>query len=68
MNGLRNNKNKGVETDMKFKITFACEEPLQEKKLKRSIDDYHDLTPGTTKQIHDKHSDDDSDDEGACIL
>ena len=50
--------------DMKFKTTFACKEPLQGKKLKHAIDDYHDLTPGTTKQVCDKHPNDDSDDEG----
>ena len=34
-----------------FEITFAREEQLQGKKLKKAIDDYHFLTPGTTKQI-----------------
>ena len=31
--------------------------------MKRTIDDYHDLAPGTTKQIRDKYPDDDGDDD-----
>ena len=37
-----------------FEITFAREEQLQGKKLKKAIDDYHFLTPGTTKRIKSK--------------
>ena len=48
----------GVEKDFKFKITFSCEQNIQGKKLKRAIDDYHYLTPGTTKQTKSKPSDD----------
>ena len=53
--------------DMKFKITFACKEPSQGKKLRGAIDNYHDLTSGTTKQIRLKQHDDDSNDEGASF-
>merc|ERR1739836_233769 len=35
--------------------------------LKRAIDDYHDLTPGTTKRICDKYPDDDGDDDGVSF-
>ena len=56
-----------MEVDIKFKITFAYEEPLLGKKLKRAIDDYHALTPGTIKRICNKHPDDDSDDEGVSF-
>ena len=52
---------------MKFKITFACKEPSQGKKLRGAIDNYHDLTSGTTKQIRLKQHDDDSNDEGASF-
>ena len=52
---------------MNFKITFACAEPMDGKKLKRAIDDYHDLTPGTTKQIRDKYPADDDDDDGVSF-
>ena len=51
----------GVQKDFKFKITFSCEQNLQGKKLKRAIDDYHHLTPGTTKQKRSKTSTDDND-------
>ena len=51
-----------MEADIKFKIAFTCKKPLLGKKLKCAIDDYHDFTPGTTKQIYNKYPDDDSDD------
>ena len=41
-------------TEFSFKITFAREEQLKGKKLKRAIDNYYFLTPGTTKQIKSK--------------
>ena len=37
-----------------FKITFAQEPNLKGKKLKQAIDDFHFLTPGTTKRIKSK--------------
>ena len=37
--------------DFSFEITFAREEQLKGKKLKQAIDDYHFLTPDTTKRI-----------------
>ena len=37
-----------------FDITFAREENLQGKKLKRAINDFHFLTPGTTKHVKSK--------------
>ena len=56
-----------MEKDFKFKITFSCEKNLQGEKLKHSIDDYHYLTPGTTKRIKSKPSKDD-DDEGITLM
>ena len=50
-----------MEKDFKFKITFSCEKNLQGKKLTRAIDDYHYLTPSTTKQIKSKLFNDDGD-------
>ena len=47
-------KKQGVADDFSFEITFAREEKLTGKKLKRAIDDYHFLTPGTTKRIKSK--------------
>ena len=47
---------KGVVPQFSFNITFAREEQLQDKKLKKAIDDYHFLTPGTTKHIKSKIS------------
>ena len=44
--------------DFSFEITFAVEDKLKGKQLKRSIDDYHFLLPGTTKQIKAKLSED----------
>ena len=61
---FKKRQEQGVDTDMNFKITFACAEPIDGKKLKRAIDDYHDLTPGTTKRICNKYSDDDGNDNG----
>ena len=52
---------------MNFKITFACAEPMNGKKLKWAIDDYHDLTPGTTKQIGNKYPDDDGNDNSVSF-
>ena len=40
-----------------------CEQNLQGKKLKCDIDSYHYLTPGITKQIKSKPSNDDNDDD-----
>ena len=61
---FKKQQEQGVDEDMKFKITFAKAEPMDNKKLKRAIDDYHDLSPGTTKRIKDKYPDDDADDDG----
>ena len=47
-----------MEKDLKFKITFSCEEHLYRKKLKCAIDDYHYLTSGTTKRTKSKPSKD----------
>ena len=52
---------------MNFKITFARAEPMDGKKLKQAIDDYHDLTPDTTKRICDKYPDDDVNDNGVSF-
>ena len=38
-------------TPFSFSITYALERKLTGKKLKRAIDDYYDLSPGTTKSI-----------------
>lgn len=46
----------GVVPQFLFNITFAREEQLQGKKLKKAIDDYHFLTPGTTKRVKSKVS------------
>ena len=46
----------GVVPQFSFDITFAREEQLQGKKLKKAIDDYHCLTPGTTKRVKSKIS------------
>ena len=54
-----------MEKDFKFKITFSCDEYLQGKKLKRVIDDYHHLTPGTTERIKSKTTNNDND--GICM-
>ena len=48
-----------AEKDFKFKITFSCKQNLQGKKLKCAIDNYHYLTPGTTKRIKSKPAKDD---------
>ena len=47
--------------EFSFDLTFAHKDHLQGKKLKNVIDDYHFLTPGTTKTIrlkviHDEFS------------
>ena len=44
--------------DFSFEITFAAEDKLKGKQLKRAIDDYHFLLPGTTKRIKSKVSED----------
>ena len=38
----------------KFELSFAPEPKLQEEKLKKAIDDYHNYAPGTTKLIKSK--------------
>lgn len=40
-----------------FSITYAPEQKLTGKRLKRAIDDYYDLSPGTTKSIKQKPDD-----------
>ena len=40
--------------ELSFEITFAREPNLKGKKLKQAIDDFHFLTPGTTKRIKSK--------------
>lgn len=47
-------ENQGVSEELSFPITFTLESKLTGKKLKRTIDDYHSLTPGTTKNIKSK--------------
>ena len=37
-----------------FELTFAPEPKLQGEKLKKAIDDFHNYTSGTTKQIKSK--------------
>ena len=64
---FKKRQEQGVDKDMNFKITFARAEPMDGKKLKQAIDDYHDLTPGTTKRICDKYPDDDGDDDGVSF-
>ena len=44
-----------------FEITFAREANLKGSKLKRAIDDYQDLVPGTTKRIKSRENNDDGD-------
>ena len=61
---FKKRQEQGVDKDMKFKTTFARVEPMDGKKLKQAIYDYHDLTPGTIKRICDKYPDDDGDDDG----
>ena len=51
---FKQQKEQGVEKNFKFKITFSCKQNLQGKKLKCAIDDYHYLTPGTTKRTKSK--------------
>ena len=51
-------KDQGVDKDFSFQITFVAEDKLKGKQLKRAIDDYHLLLPGTTKQIKAKVSED----------
>ena len=48
--------NQGVVPQFLFNITIAREKQLQGKKLKKAINDYHFLTPGTTKCIKSKVS------------
>ena len=56
-------QHQGVATQFSFDITFAREEQLQGKKLKKAIDNYHFLTPGTTKLIKSKVSPPEEEDE-----
>ena len=51
-------KDQGVAKDISFEITFAAEDKLKGKQLKRVIGDYHFLLPGTMKQIKAKVSED----------
>jgi len=44
-----------------FQITYAPERKLTGKRLKRAIDDYYDLAPGTTKSIKQKPEEMDED-------
>ena len=48
-------------TPFSFSITYAPERKLTGKKLKRAIDDYYDLSPGTTKSIKQKPDNMDTD-------
>ena len=59
---FKKRQEQGVDKDMNFKITFARAEPMDGKKLKQAIEEYHNLTPGTTKRIRDKYPDDGGDD------
>ena len=45
-----------------FSITFAPERPITGKKLWHAIDDYHHLSPGTTKKVKSKHLEEPADD------
>ena len=47
-------KDQGVAADISFEITFAPEDKLKGKQLKRAIDNYHFLLPGTTKRMKSK--------------
>ena len=51
-------KDQGVDKDFLFEITFAVEDRPKGKKLKRAIDNYHFLLPGTIKRIKLKVSED----------
>ena len=51
----------GVADNFSFEITFSREANLQGTKLKRAIDDYNDLVPGTTKRVKSKDTLDDGD-------
>ena len=64
---FKKRQEQGLDKYMNFKITFACAEPMDGKKLKQAIDDYHNLTPGTTKRIRDKYPDDDGNDDGVSF-
>lgn len=50
-------RKQGVE-NFSFELTFAREQQLKGRKLKQAIDDYHNLTPGTTKRTKSKAEDD----------
>ena len=40
-----------ISKDFTFELTFASEPKLTGTNLKRAVDDYYDLTRGTTKKI-----------------